>query len=274
MQAGAGSSPTRIPQREHEECLNKLAALERAIDLAEAARCRSCSSTTTTASRTTSRTCSRSWAPRSSCGETTRSTRTTPSGSHPRTSSSPPGPGGPRARAQPLDIVQRLAPTMPTLGVCLGHQAIVEAFGGEIGQAKRLVHGKATDVEHDGRGIFDGLPDAFEAGRYHSLAATVCPTSSRCRATTDDGEVMAVRHRAARRRNPVPPRIGAHARSGRDLLRNFLEGRGDPAGARTADGRARPDATDDARDGDGPDHGRRGDAGADRRVPRRAADQG
>ena len=63
-------------------------------------------------------------------------------------------------------------PRVPTLGVCLGHQAIVQIFGGEVGQARELVHGKATAVTHDGRGIFAGLPDGFQAGRYHSLAAT------------------------------------------------------------------------------------------------------
>ncbi len=67
----------------------------------------------------------------------------------------------------------------PTLGVCLGHQAIVEAFGGEVGQARALLHGKASPVHHDGQGIFAGLPEDFEAGRYHSLAACASPTCSR-----------------------------------------------------------------------------------------------
>ena len=69
-----------------------------------------------------------------------------------------PGPGRPRDAGASVEIVKRLAQTTPTLGVCLGHQAIVEAFGGEIGQAQRLVHGKASPVEHDGRGLFRGLP--------------------------------------------------------------------------------------------------------------------
>src|SRR5213593_4104614 len=69
-----------------------------------------------------------------------------------------PGPGRPEESGATLEIVRRLAPTTPTLGVCLGHQAVVEAFGGEIGQAQRLLHGKASVVTHDGRGIFDGLP--------------------------------------------------------------------------------------------------------------------
>ena len=106
-----------------------------------------------------------------------------------------PGPGRPEDSGATLEIVRRLAPTTPTLGVCLGHQAIVDAFGGEIGQARELVHGKSTQVSHDGRGIFAGLPQPFEAGRYHSLAATRVPDELEISATSPDGEVMAVRHR-------------------------------------------------------------------------------
>ena len=106
-----------------------------------------------------------------------------------------PGPGRPEGSGATLDIVRRLAPATPTLGVCLGHQAIVEAFGGEVGQARRLVHGKASAISHDGKGIFAGLPQRFEAGRYHSLAATRVPAELEVSATCDEGEVMAVRHR-------------------------------------------------------------------------------
>src|SRR5207253_1711257 len=81
---------------------------------------------------------------------------------------------------------------VPTLGVCLGHQAIVAAFGGEIGPARRLVHGKASPVEHDGHGLFRGLPERFEAGRYHSLAATSVPDCLEVSASCGEGEVMAV----------------------------------------------------------------------------------
>ena len=105
-----------------------------------------------------------------------------------------PGPGRPGDSGATLDIVRRLAPTTPTLGVCLGHQAIVEAFGGEVGQAKTLLHGKASRVRHDGRGIFAGLPAEIEAGRYHSLAAVRIPEELDVTARTEDGEVMAVRH--------------------------------------------------------------------------------
>jgi anthranilate synthase/aminodeoxychorismate synthase-like glutamine amidotransferase len=135
-----------------------------------------------------------------------------------------PGPGRPSGAGNTLAILERLAPRVPTLGVCLGHQAIVEAFGGEIGPAKRLVHGKSSPVTHDGRGLFRGLPASFEAGRYHSLAATSVPDALEVSATCAEGEVMAVRHREL----PLDG-VQFHPESvltpvGRDLARNFLEG--------------------------------------------------
>ena len=134
-----------------------------------------------------------------------------------------PGPGRPRDAGASVAIVQRLAPRVPTLGVCLGHQAIVEAFGGEIGQAKRLVHGKPSEIRHDGRGLFEGLPEPFEAGRYHSLAATQIPDCLEVSATCSDDEVMAVRHREL-----AVDGVQFHPESvltplGPDLARNFLE---------------------------------------------------
>ena len=136
-----------------------------------------------------------------------------------------PGPGRPKESGATLDIVHRLAPSTPTLGVCLGHQAIVEAFGGEIAQAQRLLHGKSSEIQHDGRGIFSGLPQGFSAGRYHSLSASRVPDELEVSARADDGEVMAVRHRSLR-----VDGVQFHPESvltlplGRDLLRNFLEG--------------------------------------------------
>ena len=129
-----------------------------------------------------------------------------------------PGPGRPPERI--VELVRATRARM--LGVCLGHQAIVQAFGGEIGRARRLVHGKASPVEHDGRGIFTGLPSGFDAGRYHSLAATSVPDCFEISARGDD-EVMAVRHREL----PIDG-VQFHPESvltpnGRDLLRNFLE---------------------------------------------------
>jgi anthranilate synthase/aminodeoxychorismate synthase-like glutamine amidotransferase len=136
-----------------------------------------------------------------------------------------PGPGRPADSGASLEIVKRLGPTTPTLGVCLGHQVIVEAFGGEVSSAKRLVHGKASAVAHDGRGLFAGVPNPFDAGRYHSLAATKVPAALEVCATTDDGEVMAVRHRGL----PIDG-IQFHPESvltplGPEIGRNFLEGR-------------------------------------------------
>jgi anthranilate synthase/aminodeoxychorismate synthase-like glutamine amidotransferase len=134
-----------------------------------------------------------------------------------------PGPGRPHDAGITIEIVRRLGSRVPTLGVCLGHQAVVEAFGGEVGPAKRLVHGKASPVRHDGRGIFAGLPEEFEAGRYHSLAATRVPDELEVSATCAEDEVMAVRHREL----PVDG-IQFHPESvltpvGTTLARNFLE---------------------------------------------------
>ncbi|HZT91064.1 MAG TPA: aminodeoxychorismate/anthranilate synthase component II [Gaiellaceae bacterium] len=135
-----------------------------------------------------------------------------------------PGPGRPEEAGSTPEILRRLSVRVPTLGVCLGHQAIVQAFGGGVGPARRVVHGKATVVSHDGRGVFTGLPGDFLAGRYHSLAATRIPEALSVTATASDGEVMAVRHREL-------PVVGLqfHPESvltphGRDIVRNFLAG--------------------------------------------------
>jgi len=105
-----------------------------------------------------------------------------------------PGPGRPADAGISVELIRRLGPRVPTLGVCLGHQAIIEAFGGEVGQARALLHGKASRVRHDGAGVFAGLPDEIDAGRYHSLAAVQVPAALVVTARTDDGEVMGVRH--------------------------------------------------------------------------------
>ena len=135
-----------------------------------------------------------------------------------------PGPGVPRNAGVSIELVKRLGPRVPTLGVCLGHQAIVEAFGGTIGPAKKLVHGKSSSVHHDGLGIFARLPQDFEAGRYHSLAADEVPDCFEISARGDD-EVMAVRHK----RFPIDG-VQFHPESvltpaGPELAKNFLEGR-------------------------------------------------
>ena len=136
-----------------------------------------------------------------------------------------PGPGRPADAGETIPILKRLSPQIPTLGVCLGHQAIVEAFGGAVGSARELVHGKASEIAHDGRGIFARLPSPIRAGRYHSLAATRVPDGLEVSAATSDGGVMAVRHS----RLPVDG-IQFHPESvltplGHELGRNFLRGR-------------------------------------------------
>jgi anthranilate synthase component 2 len=136
-----------------------------------------------------------------------------------------PGPGLPADAGATEAIVRRLAPSTPTLGVCLGHQAIVEVFGGTVGAARELVHGKACTVRHDGRGLFAGLPAELEVGRYHSLAARSVPAELEVSAHAEDGEVMAVRHREL----PVDG-VQFHPESvltplGHELARNFLEHR-------------------------------------------------
>ncbi|RDI75427.1 glutamine amidotransferase of anthranilate synthase or aminodeoxychorismate synthase [Gaiella occulta] len=105
-----------------------------------------------------------------------------------------PGPGRPADAGVSVEMIRALGATTPTLGVCLGHQAIVEAFGGRVGQAKALLHGKASTVHHDGKGIYAGLAREIEAGRYHSLAALEVPPALEVTSRSDDGEVMGVRH--------------------------------------------------------------------------------
>ena len=133
-----------------------------------------------------------------------------------------PGPGRPADAGVSVELIRRLGPRTPTLGVCLGHQAIVEAFGGEVGQAKALLHGKASVVTHDGKGVFAGLPEELEAGRYHSLAAVRMPEELLVTARTEDGEIMGARHR----RHPIEG-VQFHPESvltphGPEMARNFL----------------------------------------------------
>ncbi len=107
-----------------------------------------------------------------------------------------PGPGRPEDAGVSLAMIEAFAGTIPILGVCLGHQSIVQQQGGRIVRAGRLMHGKTSMVSHDGRTIYAGLPDPFEVGRYHSLCAEEesLPDTLRVTATTDRGEIMGVRH--------------------------------------------------------------------------------
>jgi anthranilate synthase component 2/para-aminobenzoate synthetase component 2 len=109
-----------------------------------------------------------------------------------------PGPGRPDDAGVSLAMIGAFAGKIPVLGVCLGHQSIVQHYGGEIVQAGALMHGKTSLVTHDDEGLFTGLPNPFEAGRYHSLAAnrSKVPDVLAVTARTEDGEIMGVRHRA------------------------------------------------------------------------------
>jgi anthranilate synthase component II len=109
-----------------------------------------------------------------------------------------PGPGEPKGAGVSLAAIRELGGQMPILGVCLGHQAIGEAFGGRIVRAPKPIHGKSSWVKHDGRGIFAGVPEEIEVARYHSLVIEpqTCPEVLEVTAATADGIIMGVRHRS------------------------------------------------------------------------------
>jgi len=108
-----------------------------------------------------------------------------------------PGPGTPRDAGVSMDMIRAFAGLVPILGVCLGHQSLVEVFGGNVVRAGRLMHGKVSPVQHDERGVFAGLPQPLQAGRYHSLIAEPrsMPEVLEVSARTAEGEIMGVRHR-------------------------------------------------------------------------------
>ena len=135
-----------------------------------------------------------------------------------------PGPGRPEDAGVSLAMIDAFAGRVPILGVCLGHQSIVQQLGGEIVRAERLMHGKTSSVGHDGRTIFAGLPEPFEVGRYHSLCAEqdTLPETLEITAQTDRGEIMGVRHKSL----PIEG-VQFHPESvltpdGDDLMVNFM----------------------------------------------------
>ena len=136
-----------------------------------------------------------------------------------------PGPCTPTEAGISKDVILRYGPSIPTLGVCLGHQCVGQAYGGEVGRAGEIMHGKTSMIHHDGQGVFHGLPNPFEAIRYHSLAVYPdgLPDSLEVSAWTDNGIIMGLRHKE----HPVEG-VQFHPESimtavGKDLLRNYLD---------------------------------------------------
>ncbi len=136
-----------------------------------------------------------------------------------------PGPGNPDDAGVSVECVTRFAQAgIPILGVCLGHQSIGQAFGGRIVRARSIMHGKTSRIEHDDRGVFAGLPQPFEATRYHSLVIEPAsmPDELEATARTDDGEIMGVRHRELAIEGVQFHPESILTRPGKDLLENFL----------------------------------------------------
>ena len=136
-----------------------------------------------------------------------------------------PGPGHPRDAGVCPALVAALAPSVPILGVCLGHQVIVEAFGGRVDRAGRPMHGKTSAMAHDGTGLLAGLPSPFPVGRYHSLSARAdsVPGCLAVQGTAPDGEIMAVRHRDYDCHGVQFHPESILTPGGMDLLRNFVD---------------------------------------------------
>ena len=136
-----------------------------------------------------------------------------------------PGPGTPQSAGITISMIERFHPKVPILGVCLGHQAIGAAFGGRVLHAARVMHGKTSEISHDGKGVFRDLPDPITATRYHSLAVErkSLPSCLEVSAEAEDGEIMGLRHREY----PVEG-IQFHPESiltkeGMNILRNFID---------------------------------------------------
>ena len=135
-----------------------------------------------------------------------------------------PGPCTPNEAGISMELIQHMAGKVPVLGVCLGHQSMGQVFGGNVVRAGRLMHGKTSPIHHDGKGLFEGVPNPFEAVRYHSLLVEKesLPDCLEITAESDEGEIMGLRHKEF-----VVEGIQFHPESimtrvGKDLLRNFL----------------------------------------------------
>jgi len=135
-----------------------------------------------------------------------------------------PGPGRPDGAGLTLTLIENFSERLPILGVCLGHQAIGQAFGGRVVRAEKVVHGKPSQVKHDGKTIFAGLETPFMAGRYHSLIVerTGLPSCLEISAETEDGIIMGLRHRERKTEGVQFHPESILTTSGKELLNNFL----------------------------------------------------
>ena len=135
-----------------------------------------------------------------------------------------PGPGRPAEAGISEEVVRRFAPSVPLLGVCLGHQCIAEVFGGQVVHAERLMHGKTSEIHHDGSGVFAGLPNPFTATRYHSLivAPETLPNELAVSAKTAEGEIMGLQHREFPLHGVQFHPESILTAQGKKLLANFL----------------------------------------------------
>jgi anthranilate synthase/aminodeoxychorismate synthase-like glutamine amidotransferase len=124
-----------------------------------------------------------------------------------------------------MEVIRRMGPTIPILGVCLGHQCIAEVYGGKVVRADRLMHGKTSPIRHQGTGVFAGLPNPFEATRYHSLIVerSSVPACLQVTADTAEGEIMGLQHREFPVHGVQFHPESILSREGKDLLRNFLK---------------------------------------------------
>ena len=135
-----------------------------------------------------------------------------------------PGPGTPADAGISMEVIRRLGPKIPILGVCLGHQSIGEVYGGKVVRAERLMHGKTSPIQHDGKGVFAKLPNPFEATRYHSLIVErdSVPNCLEVSAETAEGEIMGLRHREYPVHGVQFHPESILSKEGKDLLANFL----------------------------------------------------
>lgn len=136
-----------------------------------------------------------------------------------------PGPGRPEEAGISMELIRKFGGKIPILGVCLGHQCMGEVYGGKVVRARRLMHGKTSPIQHDGKGVFQGLPNPFEATRYHSLIVekNSVPSCLEVCAETAEGEIMGLRHREYPVHGVQFHPESILSKEGKDLLANFLK---------------------------------------------------